>query len=219
VTRRAGSKWPERAIILSALSVLLLMSACSQETRYRVLSLFLDGVPPPGAETTAADSSVVEIVAPLPVVVAAPPSPPQTVLYQHGPFAANQCNTCHDLGGMSLQFREMEEVEGLVDEEGGGESRLQVSPDKLCFYCHQELDPVARPDFNYHGPVAAGECRQCHHPHKSLHPYQLLASPPDLLCKQCHDDESLGTPLDHEDQADCLDCHDPHRSTDEYLLR
>ncbi|WP_456433492.1 cytochrome c3 family protein [Thermosulfuriphilus sp.] len=83
--------------------------------------------------------------------------------------------------------------------------------------CHPEIK--ANP--HLHGPVRQNECIQCHNPHGSFNPYQLVARGKDL-CFTCHE----GTREDFEQRVvhppgkdDCMNCHDPHGSQMEFHLK
>ena len=86
----------------------VLSIGCNAASRYRVLSVFFDGVPvptvvEPGAEKGAA----------APMTAAAP----RRVGYrEHGPYAARLCNACH---------------------EAAATNALVAPPDQLCFRCHE----------------------------------------------------------------------------------
>jgi len=74
-----------------------------------------------------------------------------------------------------------------------------------------------------HGPVAVGECTQCHNPHESDEK-ALLKETSRQLCLKCHADfaKSLkAAPVVHPPvkEAPCTQCHNPHGSPVNYFLR
>ena len=60
-----------------------------------------------------------------------------------------------------------------------------------------------------HGPVAVGECGDCHS-QTGKHTFKLAAAG-DALCADCHDFKAKG--------VNCTKCHDPHGSDREYQLK
>jgi len=180
-------------ILTSALTLALLLSACSPSTRYRVLSFFFDGVPEPG----------------VPVVEGYGPGPtgqdesapgraraPRVPVFAHAPFRENRCTACHNLN-----------TGQLTKEVRAG----------LCMDCHT---PPAEDAPYLHGPVAINDCVACHHFHASPHP-KLLLQDLQSICFRCHDREDLSAePHDAtiEGQA-CVVCHDPHGGAGRFFLK
>jgi predicted CXXCH cytochrome family protein len=76
---------PLRTIILLAI-LAALFSGCAANTRYKVLSFFFDGVPPPGEVAGEAGKAGGK------KGVATPEKPR---FLEHGPYAARQCDGCH----------------------------------------------------------------------------------------------------------------------------
>ncbi len=68
-----------RVILLSGLVLAAILGGCSAETRYKILSVFFDDVPPPGGkpmETAAPPPEKAPPAHPQPETVKAPPPPP-----------------------------------------------------------------------------------------------------------------------------------------------
>src|SRR5574342_821311 len=117
------------AIFLVILSVLT--SGCSPEKRVEILSFFFDGVTVPGKTTEGGATGTARKGG----------QPAKAERYEHGPFAAKQCEACHVRGS----------------------NNLVMPVEKLCFSCH-DLDLSKK---YVHGPVASGGCKVCHDPHSS----------------------------------------------------
>jgi predicted CXXCH cytochrome family protein len=93
-------------VCIAAVAVLLV--GCNATSRYKVLSLFFDGVPPPQTAQAPAGTEGAG---------GARGTRSQKVeYYAHGPYAARLCNACHDPNATN---------------------RLVAPPTKLCFKCHQ----------------------------------------------------------------------------------
>jgi len=68
--------------------------------------------------------------------------------------------------------------------------------------------------------VVAGQCTECHNPHKSTLETLLLAPSPEL-CLACHQDikEKMDSERIHPPAGrDCLRCHQPHFSEEAMLM-
>lgn len=174
-----------RIPVLATCAAAALVVGCAAASRYRVLTFFFDGVPPPPVTSAAPGgeedgSGAVRSAS--------------TGMYQHGPYAAKLCDTCHDALAMN---------------------RMVAANGQLCGRCH-ELDLSKR---YIHGPLATGGCTVCHDPHNSRYRY-LLVSDSDDFCMTCHDRAALPADPDHAGEAvRCTDCHDAHMSDQKYLLK
>lgn len=183
------------AVVVTALTAAcLLVSACSEERRYRTVSFFFDGVPKPGAPTTqpAAAGQVGPTTKPARRVRQFP----QVVMTVHPPYQQNRCRQCHVAYSRGL-FKSVE--------------------DGMCLTCHTDLTA----DMKYvHGPVAANACLICHHHHQSPRPRMLLAEG-GKLCLQCHDEDELSTGPHHAtlDDQPCTACHHAHGSDKKFFIR
>jgi len=183
-----------RAIVfLGVVGLLALSVACSGTARYRVLSFFLDGVPPPGTP------SGTDTGGPEGLRLEAPIEPPRTQPYQlyipHTPYRENRCEGCHNANSGQL---------------------IRPVQEGLCVSCHSKV--VAAPFL--HGPVAVNDCTACHQHHTSPFPNLLLADPV-ATCLNCHDREDLSAGEYHAtlDQRSCTDCHDPHGSDNRFFVK
>jgi predicted CXXCH cytochrome family protein len=159
-------------ILLALLIALPLWTfGCSSSARYKILSFFFDGVPPPGSEKVSDASgrdgtghrtpkggirSVEQALA-----------LGRRNIFTHQPYDQYRCTVCHDM--------ERNNQLALTPEDG------------LCARCHPGV--ATRPRF-VHGPVAAGACLECHHPHES-EIKGILLHEATTLCLRCHDAEDL----------------------------
>ena len=193
-------------LCLVMLAAWVMCLACSQTTRYQVLSFFFDGVPEPGHARATADALGGDRNRP-----AVEPSP--AVLpkryYTHTPFRENRCQGCHDPTSGQL---------------------IRSVSEGLCRTCHADLIADAR---FVHGPAAVDDCTACHHFHGASFPNQLLVDPV-ATCLNCHDREDLSggdhhpsapTPLSvgatrqADDQRSCVECHNPHAGDNRFFLK
>ena len=172
-----------------------LAAACSPTTRYRVLSFFVDGVPPPArpSPTPPSNATALDDGAGEPTR-----QPPPRVLryYAHAPYRDNRCAGCHDIDNGRM----------VKSVEGG-----------LCLTCHSALVK----DLRYlHGPVALNACTQCHHPHTAPFPKLLLKGPTET-CLNCHDRDDLTTDEHHAEleRQTCVECHHAHGGADRFFLK
>lgn len=113
----------------------------------------------------------------------------------HPPFLKEQCSDCH-----------------------GGRKRLNRNDSSICLKCHEKVPTEHE---RMHGPVAAGACMWCHHPHESAQA-KLLREPARKVCSQCHDATVLDTTRvpEHADAGkSCLECHAGHGGAQPYFLR
>ena len=166
---------------------------CTPDNRYKVLSVFFDGVPdpnaPPKTSTFASKRNG---------TVAGGLKPKNVRVSIHTPFKEEKCSSCHS-------------------DTAAAEIYASALDSKLCIKCHTDV-PVAYPVM--HGPVAVKACLWCHQPHDSAYPH-LLRTTGTALCLQCHDREVLSSrsPGHRSEGTDCLECHVAHGSPDRFLLR
>jgi len=163
----------------------LLIGGCSATSRYKVLTFFFDGVPPPKA-TEAAEGKQDEI--------RATAAQPRRVGYgEHGPYAARLCNGCHESAATNalvapreqLCFRcheiklDKRHIHGPLASGGctvchdphSSRSRylLVSESDSFCLHCH---DPRAVAKVAAHGGIQE-QCTACHDAHMSDKRYLL----------------------------------------------
>jgi len=179
-------------LMLLVFFVIFFMS-CDEAERYKTLTFFFDGVPPPGStglQGEPLDSNSIE-----------PDQTGQTpAWYVHEP--RKDCTTCH----------------GKRKQRGfSSETYLIAQEPELCYNCHDDYTLSAP---FVHGPVAVGQCLFCHNPHKSKIKY-LLNEPEPGLCYLCHDVNTIELIAAHSpDQlSSCTNCHNPHASSLKALLK
>ncbi len=169
------------AIALAILAVGAL--GCSATTRYKMLSLFFDGVPRPPEPAPPAAAAGVDSGRPTRAAGH----------FEHGPYAAKLCNGCHQAGAMNtlvaagdeLCFRchalrlDKRHVHGPLASGGclachqphnSPYRFLLVSQsDGFCLRCHDRA--ALRPLPGHAGQ--AEDCTACHDAHMSDKPYLL----------------------------------------------
>ncbi len=167
---------------------------CNETTKYRVLSFFFDGVPPPGGDSPEPNAPE---AGERPEVVEVGVEPTKSkVVSSHAPYEEGLCFNCHST-----------ETSMRTDLLGA----------QLCRRCHEAHFEPEPTDWS-HGPVAAGECRFCHSAHESENQVLLTDPQPDL-CLRCHDAALLDEPYHIDAQGEaCSACHDPHSAGNRLLL-
>jgi predicted CXXCH cytochrome family protein len=183
--------WTNRRLAYSATAVaLVMMASCAETARYRVLSFFLDGVPPPGV-SRGPSSSLPSSGRAIDAVVASPATPR---FFPHTPYRENRCEGCHDASSGQL---------------------IRAVQEGLCLSCHSL---VAERRY-VHGPVAVNDCTVCHHYHASPHPNLMLADSVSI-CLNCHDRADLSTGAHHASmERSCAECHDPHGGENRFFVK
>ena len=187
-----------RTISTSVGSVLLvslaaLVGSCDQTGRYEMMAFLFDGVEEPEPQRPV--GGFVDPNAAAPAQGSHGP-----IWYVHEP--RKDCTTCHDTARQSRSSA----LAYLVTPVPG-----------LCYDCHDDRTVSAK---FVHGPVAVGQCLQCHHHHKSRVEH-LLNEPLPELCYGCHDACAVESIPAHfvSELAACTDCHDPHTSLERPLLK
>lgn len=169
--------------LLVALGALMVAysSGCGPAARHRVLTIFFDGVPPSGGTVAPHAPSAPQRFA------------PSVSFYEHGPFAAKMCQSCHEPQTNNL-----------------------VAPaTELCYNCHELRLTKAY----VHGPLASGGCTVCHDPHSSPNRFLLVADS-STFCIRCHDAQEVAQNPAHQGvEKQCTECHDAHMSDKRYLLK
>jgi predicted CXXCH cytochrome family protein len=189
--RRARLHQRHALVLVAGLLVLVLEAGCmSPERSYRVLSFFFDGVLAPGE--VAPEEPVRVSPSPRKRLARSPVRPRPPLFVRHEP----DCDECHEGERGSL--------------------RLSSLKEDLCWNCHDSEDFEGEV---VHGPVAAGECTECHSPHKSQFDDLLLRKGSEI-CGRCHDTSTFPGMLAHQtaEGEDCLGCHSPHAGDHEYML-
>ncbi|MEK6674893.1 MAG: cytochrome c3 family protein [Planctomycetota bacterium] len=184
-------------IVTGICAASVLVPACSQSNKYRVMSFLLDGVPAPGTVSargyTVAARGADSGLAP---TANLPTSAEPKNFFTHAPYRENRCAGCHD--AQSGQ---------LVEPVNKG----------LCIQCHRSTPGAVR---LVHGPVALNECLLCHHYHAAPYP-KLLLMDAVTTCFQCHDKGDLSEGEHHAgvERQSCVECHDPHGSDERFFLK
>jgi len=127
----------------------------------------------------------------------------------HGPVAAGQCRTCHDVDNSTGVRR--------VTVKGAGPADSTAA---LCVSCHQDLGDRLKQDHR-HAPVASGKCTVCHDPHGSPFRFQLPVEA-GRACISCHQEiaDAIQQAFVHPPAAaSCQICHDPHAGAQPGQLR
>lgn len=125
--------------------------------------------------------------------------------HMHDPVAQGQCTLCH-------LPHEADNAKLLRGGEGNDH----------CFACHKEMGTRMTNSPFVHEPVAE-DCKTCHDPHASDHPFELSA-PVAESCFTCHGDLEkavAGATSPHAavfTGKQCANCHDPHATGREHLL-
>jgi predicted CXXCH cytochrome family protein len=171
-----------RAVVAGLAVVAAMVTGCNASSRYEILSLFFDGVPPPVKPTPPESSTGMP----------AESEQPRKVAYgAHGPYAARLCNACHVTGaGNALilprdqlcfhchEFKlDKRYIHGPLASGGclachdphGSQYRyfLVSESDSFCSRCHESLARVG-----VHAGVAE-QCTSCHDAHMSAKEYLL----------------------------------------------
>lgn len=230
---RAGSV-RRRVGLLALLLATLALAACSETNRYKVLTFFFTGVPPPGEATGAAQANGTALQVASAKVQEARAKSLKTLeqrrrralvprLFMHGPFASGNCSLCHATA-TSQVFRDGQAVAAEATGTSGGSfgARLAFPLEELCLGCHTEKGQAyaAAHGLWAHGPVANGLCTECHNPHAAPRHYMLKQETNLALCTNCHVPADLKrNPVHDVDPIpECTTCHNPHLGRTAFLL-
>ena len=182
-------------IYLLFVVVVSLFWACSPKFSHDVKSFLFDGVPDPyKVEISAINDSLKLDSTSIKGVFRNPII--RNEFNQHPPYKKRECESCHDRGQMS---------------------KSKLPSPELCYQCHDDFNKTY--EF-LHGPIAAGNCTQCHNPHQSKLKNLLLKKSQDL-CFNCHDSKKIIVNKIHEKIKDesCTTCHNPHGGSNIYSLQ
>jgi predicted CXXCH cytochrome family protein len=176
-----------RRVMLAACPALVaaLLIGCSGQSRYEILSLFFDGVPPPPP---------VEVAEGKPAGASAGSAEESRFTPRnHGPYAAKLCNACHESAAtntlvaprdqLCFQCHELKLDKKYIhgplasggclachDPHGSRYRYFLVSEsDTFCVYCH-DRQAIAR--IEAHAGMQ-GQCTECHDAHMSDKQYLL----------------------------------------------
>jgi predicted CXXCH cytochrome family protein len=172
---------------------LILLSACSSQSNYKVLSTIFDGVPDPESINQKSIDSSKKINPKTDLKDAEIQISTNSV---HKPFGERACDKCHS---------------------GSGISRLNKQVTELCFDCHKNLFTN---NLFMHGPAASGYCTECHVPHNSKFT-KLLIKDNNELCYECHSKENINSNNAHvsKENTKCWQCHNPHAEKNKFMLK
>ncbi len=184
-------------LVLVGVPIMVLTSACSEQVRHGVLEVIFDGVPPYVSPeervrllAEAEEKAVEEAKEAEAKRARRGKKVAKISRFTHGPFAAKECGSCHDLAAAS-GFRStganlalMPSASGELAEAG----RLRMPVVELCIRCHSDFAPNAQENAGLwmHGPVSLGWCVVCHQSHSSSYEHLVHAEPSARLCTQCH---------------------------------
>jgi len=198
-------------------------TGCVPQQRYRLLSLFFDGVPPPSSTKEVAGQTISPEARAAKFREARERHRREAAahIFRHGPYASKHCPACHQSQKASAMF-----IPGRHGPSHGPTfgPKLRYAKKDLCRHCHARFRPqvLARRQRFTHGPVAAGTCLRCHNPHQTPNPYMIRVRPISKICLQCHRAEEVYAASYHQEEAkgrDCTDCHNPHGGDRPYFLR
>jgi predicted CXXCH cytochrome family protein len=122
----------------------------------------------------------------------------------HKPFAAKQCNQCHE------------------SEASAKPLALKKKGFELCRGCHNNMINVMFSKNRLHWPVLGKDgCLNCHNPHATTQ-QSLLNAKPIQVCGACHADtiqRQERSVKKHEPvrEGQCTACHTPHASDNVFL--
>lgn len=125
--------------------------------------------------------------------------------FVHKPVKDGECESCHKPSGQKHP-KVKKEAFLLTDKGRSG----------LCGECHERKDTLKF----VHGPVASGDCTDCHDVHQSNNRFQLKEAG-SALCFMCHEKAKLDRRYPHAPIAEgrCTACHDPHQSNMKFMLK
>ncbi|NOR66791.1 MAG: hypothetical protein GQ528_05495, partial [Woeseiaceae bacterium] len=178
-------------VLLIPLAVFVV--SCDHTRRYEIMTFFFDGIDAPESQRLAdrlADPNS-------PTLAQVPQEP---IWYVHEP--RKDCTNCHDTAKQS---------------KSPGQLYLTAPVPKLCYDCHDDRTVSAK---YVHGPVAVGQCLECHDHHKSRVKHLLKEAEPNV-CYFCHDADAIAAIPAHlvGQPSACTDCHNPHASLERPLLK
>jgi DmsE family decaheme c-type cytochrome len=136
------------------------------------------------------------------------------------------CLTCHESGGRTHWSGSKHQSEDLSC---GNCHTVHAPRDKVlakatqpevCFACHKTVRAETHRISTH--PLAAGKigCSDCHNPHGSVGPKQLVGNSVNETCWSCHAEKRGPFLFDHPSASDdCMNCHTPHGSTNAPLLK
>ncbi|MEW6690132.1 MAG: DmsE family decaheme c-type cytochrome [Pseudomonadota bacterium] len=136
------------------------------------------------------------------------------------------CLTCHQ-GGKRIHWERSAHAASEVSCTSCHElhaphdrARDKLAQSEICFACHKEQRAqMSRPSRH---PIKEGKvaCSDCHNPHGTAGPKQLVRDDVNDTCYQCHMEKRGPFVRTHQPvQEDCTICHSPHGTTNPNLLK
>jgi len=136
------------------------------------------------------------------------------------------CLTCHQ-GGKRIHWDRSAHAGGEVScsschkiHTAHDKARDKQTQTEVCFACHKEQRAqLSRPSRH---PIKEGKvaCSDCHNPHGTAGPKQLVRDNVNDTCYTCHMEKRGPFVRSHQPvQEDCSICHNPHGTTNPNLLK
>jgi DmsE family decaheme c-type cytochrome len=139
---------------------------------------------------------------------------------------SSACLTCHQGGnrihwarsahsGAEVACSSCHQIHTAQDK-----ARDKRTQTEVCFTCHKEQRAMMRRPSRH--PIDEGKvaCSDCHNPHGTAGPKQLVRDNVNDTCYTCHMEKRGPFIRTHEPvQEDCSICHNPHGSTNPNLLK
>ncbi len=136
------------------------------------------------------------------------------------------CLTCHQ-GGKRIHWDRSEHAAADVScaschqvHAAHDKARDKMTQTEVCFACHKEQRAQLRRPSRH--PILEGKvaCSDCHNPHGTAGPKQLVRDTVNDTCYACHMEKRGPFVRSHEPvQEDCSICHNPHGTTTPALLK
>lgn len=99
-------------------------------------------------------------------------------------------------------------------------SLSQSSESQACYDCHPRIRTEQKLPSRHPVDEAQMRCVDCHSPHGSLTPGELIGINTLETCLTCHEPQRGPFLFDHPPASeDCLNCHEPHGAVHEPLLK
>lgn len=155
---------------------------------------------------------------------------PDRVFAKAGKFGtddmAGACLDCHESGNRTHWAGSRHQADGVVCSSchtvhaPRDRTLARGTQSETCFNCHK-AERAQTHRISTH-PIDAGKvaCSDCHNPHGSAAPKNLVKATVNETCFQCHAEKRGPFLWEHASVTDdCMNCHTPHGSTNPPLLR
>lgn len=136
------------------------------------------------------------------------------------------CLTCHQ-GGKRIHWQRSSHAAAEVScaschqvHTAHDRARDKFEQAEVCFACHKDQRALLRRPSRH--PILEGKvvCSDCHNPHGTAGPSQLVRDTVNDTCYACHMEKRGPFVRSHEPvQEDCTICHNPHGTTTPNLLK